>query len=134
MRTFAGVIVLLLTVCAAPARAGSELSIRLVEASEGARGGSLGGHLSKMLPANLPFKQYDLLDSQSLALPASGSVTLKGGFMVTCSGGQQNLSVSLFRNNELLLTTLLNLQDDKPVVLGGFPGARGKVMIVLEAR
>jgi hypothetical protein len=125
-----------LGVLASAAHAGSELGIRLVEANS--RRGGMGPGLEDvagLLRENLPFNTFRLVSSGALRLPARGSTAdLGSGLAVTCSGSQRNLSVTVTRGRRPLLRTTVALRDDRPWILGGFPGGDGKLIVILLAR
>ncbi len=112
----------------------STLSIRLVEASQ--RVASPSPELSdveEILRRNLPFASFSLQAAQTLALPANRTVAL-GGFQVTCRGPHQELQVAIQRGGRVLISTILRLNDQTPVILGGFDSPNGKHIFVFVAR
>ena len=143
-----GPLAVALMLWASLAVAGDTLSIRLVEASnprkgrEGAAAGERAAQgapkgledIEDTLKQNLPFNTFALVDEQTMKLPASETANLARSFTVRCSGKQDALSVSLKRNKEELLSSVLSLRDNKPVILGGFPSDKGKLLVVLVAR
>jgi hypothetical protein len=115
--------------------AGSSLSMRLVEASN--TGGGVASSLEDVagaLRGQLPFNTYQQLAAGSTALPASGSTSQLGDYQITCSGPQNALAIKVARGRRTLINTTVNLRDGKPVLLGGFPSAGGKLIIVFKSR
>jgi hypothetical protein len=111
---------------------GQTLTIRLVEASTRGAGVSMGlGDVKMLLEQNLPYRSYKEIDRKAVRLPANETVTLKGGYVVRCSGLQDRLQVTVEREGYVLVQTVLNLHDRKPFVLGGFESNGGKSMIIL---
>ncbi len=127
-------IVALLALTGAASAAGS-LSIRLVQASN--RGQGVGDGLSdvaELLRGNMPFNTYALLATRSLALPADGAMPMGEGLTVRCSGRQGNLQVTVTRDGRAVLQTTVELQDGIPLIVGGIPTERGKLIFILLAR
>lgn len=126
--------VVLLLAAAGNGRSADALSIRLVEASrESAPPVAALADVADILSRNLPFASYSLQGSQSLALPARQTVSL-GGFTLTCTGPAEELQLAVRRGNRTLISTLLRLQRGTPVIVGGFPSARGRQIFVIVAR
>jgi hypothetical protein len=119
---------------ASAARAGSELSARLVEASK--EGTSSAGleDVMEVLKTNLPFTAYRLLGSGAAPLPAAGRTLRLAGYSVKCSGPQDNLDLEVARRKRVLLRTTISLRDGRPLIVGGFPAGRGKHVLVFVAR
>ena len=117
------------------ARAGSAVSVRLVEASNspGGDGGGLEDVL-EILQQNLPYKFYKLVEKADVSLPAQDTATNLGDLTVSCSGKQESLKIVVRRKNRVALNTTVNLKDKKPLILGGFPTAKGKLVLVFVAR
>lgn len=128
-------ILLAAILCAAPAFAGSSVSIRLVQADNS--GSGVGGGLddvSELLKSNLPFNSFKLVSSGSVQLPAGGSAGLGQGFAAQCKGSQDSMQITVTRGGKKVLDTKVGLQDDVPLILGGFPAGSGKLMLVLLAQ
>jgi hypothetical protein len=129
------VLSLVAALTALPVFAAEALTIRLVRASNGDGGMSEGlGDLQGILSGNLPFNRFQLIDSQTVLLPASSTVQLAGGFAVRCNGRQTALSVAVSRQGRQALSTTISLERGKPLILGGFPDGDGKLLVVLVAR
>ncbi len=126
---------LLVTVMALGAAAGTQLSIRLVEASQ--KGGSSSPELADVtaiLSRNLPFANFTLQGRRKISLPAEGTVVNIGGYSLTCNGSQRDLQLAIRRGNRVLVSTILRLTDGTPVIVGGFSSANGKQIFVLVAQ
>lgn len=118
-----------------PCVAGSRLSVRLVEASNEGTGVSAGlEDVASAMRSSLVFRSYTLVGSRSTPLPAPGSVIRLGPYSVKCSGPQSSLAIRVSKGGRDLLKTTVNLRDDKPLILGGFPSTRGKMILVFLAR
>jgi hypothetical protein len=125
---------LCLSVVAAPALAGSSLSIRLVRASNSAQGNGAGlEDVISVLKKSLVYSSYTLAGSASTALPARNSSRRLGPYTVTCNGPQGALAISVRHGRRELLKTSVSLRDGKPLILGGFPDAGGKLVLVFIA-
>jgi hypothetical protein len=115
--------------------AADSLSLREVEASNDGSGVPAAlQDVGKVLQSSVGFTGYRLLSSRTLPLPASGSVALQNGYTFKCSGPRENLEVLVTRGTEEILRTTASLRPGKPLVLGGFPGARGRVLLVLVVK
>jgi len=125
-------IVLLWIVLTVPCYAGNELSVRLVEAVQGADEQSSAGleDVIGILKRSLASANYRLVDSCIIQLPASAEQTL-GSYTIKCSGTQKNLAVTVLRHGkEVLKTANIPLQGTKPFILGGLPGKSGVMLLV----
>ena len=87
-----------------------------------------------ILQQNLPYQQFALLSSAKLTLPADNTVSGLGPYSVSCSGRQKSLNIVVSKGRSVLLSTTVSLRDGKPLVLGGFPSANGKHVLVILAR
>ena len=120
---------------AAPAMAGSDLSIRLVEASNSGRGSPSGlNDISGILKESLGFDSAVLIASSWIRLPADRQSRALADYSVTCSGPHNKLSISVQRGGKPLLKTGVALQDGKPLIVGGFPTPAGKHVLVFLLR
>ncbi|MDZ4198754.1 MAG: hypothetical protein U1E27_05645 [Kiritimatiellia bacterium] len=125
-----------LALLATAAPAAERLQIRVVEASMEESAADPGlRDVAAFLKENLPYRSFRLVDQTTLALPAPGNrVSLRPGFAVLGKGPQNRLDLTLEKDGRVLLNTVLSLRDGVPVVVGGFPGGRGRLMFVLVAR
>ncbi|MBN1672754.1 MAG: hypothetical protein JXR37_17050 [Kiritimatiellae bacterium] len=123
----------LLVFCLAvlPCLAGKKLSVRLVEATNrpGVKPAGLKDVID-VLKANLPYSSYRLADSTVLGLPADGSETVLDGYAVRCAGDQNALAIVVRQGRRELLKTSVVLQDNKPLIVGGFSIEGGKMILV----
>jgi hypothetical protein len=134
MKQFVYIATMLL--CISASALGGSLSIRLVNASNAGEGidGSLND-VAKALKGQLPFKRYQLVSSATASLPAGKAVSSLSGYKVTCNGPQNALAIRVDKGKRNLVSTTVNLQSKRPVLLGGFPGkAGGKLILVFVAR
>ncbi|MDP6524620.1 MAG: hypothetical protein QGI24_09410 [Kiritimatiellia bacterium] len=132
----AGVLLLLATQVEARPRQGG-LNIRLVEAYNEGSASSQGAALrdiESMLRRNLPYRNFRLVSSGSLSVPANGMVKLDRDVTVRCSGTLNNMSVVLERKRKMALQTRVRLSPGRPFIVGGFPSERGKLLVVLVVR
>ena len=116
--------------------AGSTLSVRLVEASNGGGGMGTGlGDVAHLLQSNLPYRSFQLLGSRSMSLPAESSAALGRGVTVNCSGQQGGVTVTVDIGGRTALQSTVSLRDNTPLVLGGFSsGSKGKLIVILLAK
>ena len=120
---------------ALPCLAGDQLSIRLVKASNSDRGSSAGlQDVFAKLAKSLPYKHYSLVASGSLRLPAKKAVQQLGEYTVRCDGKQSELSITVQRKGKQVLRKTANLPDGTHLIVGGFPTAGGKLILVFVAR
>ena len=119
---------------AASAQGGS-LAIRLIAANNDGAGVSSGlEDVAGLLQANLPFRRFDLLDQARVGLPADGGASLARGIGVRCNGPIDNLRVTVTRDGRQVINTTLRLGDFRPVILGGFPYERGRLLLLIVVR
>jgi len=120
---------------AAPCRAGSQVSIRLVEASNDGSGSPSGlNDVAGTLRDSLGFNRCSLIASAVIVLPVTRQTRQLGEYQVLCVGPQRSLSIEVSRGGKRLLKTNVSLQDGKPLLLGGFPSPIGKQVLVFLAR
>lgn len=118
-----------------PCLAGGVLSIRLIEASNQEREGSgQVEDVADVLRRSFVYKNYSLLASASMPLPAVGASRTLGAYTVTCSGPQSDLTIVVRRGRQQVLRTAVNLQNRTPLILGGFPSGSGALVLVFVAR
>lgn len=86
------------------------------------------------------FEHYRHLADSSVAVNLPGSATLALGdghylaVNATARDGKVRVEVRWMRGQESLLSTAVNLQRGKPVILGGVPQGDGKLIVTLTAR
>ena len=115
----------------ATASAGSNMSLRLVEASNSGRGSPAGlNDVSGIIRDSLGLDSCAFLASAWVRLPADNQARSLGGYEVLCSGPQHSLTITVRQGGRRLLKTNVALQDGKPLILGGFPSAGGKHIFV----
>lgn len=126
--------ILLLCAWALPALAGDRISVRLVEATNDGKGDGTGiEDVVNVLKKNLSYQNYVLVSRTSIALPARGEAQKVGKYSVICSGTQENLSILVQQGSKKLLQTTVKLDDGTPLVMGGFPSGKGKMVLVFVA-
>jgi hypothetical protein len=117
--------------------AGDQLTLRLVDARN-VRGISAEDKelqdVNTVLRNSLPFNSFTLLDTQRIKLPADSTVAMARGFKVTCSGPQEKLTIRVEQGGKELLSTSVELQDSKPLIIGGFANQGGRLILVVVAR
>ena len=119
----------------AGANAGETVSIRLVEASNNGEASSKQlDDVSSILKSQLSYKTYKLIDQKSCGLPAKGTIKMQKGFELECIGKQDNFSITVHKSGNKLLQTTLDLKSGKPLILGGFPSGKNKLLLVLLAQ
>ena len=126
-------ILAILLACAGTGWGGTVLSVRLVETSKTVEESSPGlEDVVEVLSRNLPFNSFTLLGNHAMELPARQTFRMRG-FTVRCYGRQEELMVAIMRRDKVLISTLIRLQDGKPVILGGFPSEKGRRVFVFVA-
>ena len=116
------------------ANAGDQLSVRLVRASNDLDGVGAGlGDVAATLQKSLVFKGYAKVAQASTGLPAAASLTL-GDYTVKLKGPQSGMDIEVRQGKRQLLKTNARLGDGKPLILGGFPAASDKMILVFLAR
>ncbi len=129
--------ILALLLASLSAIAGDLLTVRLVHASyeTGATDNALADiepALRNQLP--LTFKSYRMLDKRQIRLPAKTEQVLVNKLILRCEGPRQALRVMVDRQEDgatrEVLHTTLSLEDGKPLVIGGFPGEDGRLLLV----
>ena len=117
------------------AQAGNSLVIRLVLAHNDSSNVSPGlSDVQRTLSKNIPFKGFELLDQKRLPLPGGGKITMRHNIRLTASGSQGSLKVAVRHKRSRFVNTTLRLSDGRPVILGGIPSRRGKLLVVIVAR
>jgi len=130
-----GVVIILGLMGPAMAMAGSNLSIRLVNASHVGSGAPVGlNDISGMVRDNLGFSSCTLGGSLSWKIPTGLVTGSVGGYQIECAGRQEKLSIAVFRNGKQLLKTTVRLQDGTPFILGGFRAGPDMQMFVFLVR
>lgn len=115
--------------------AGDKLGLRLVEATNDNSGVAPQlADVAQLLQRNMPFTGYRLVDTKTLPLPAKGAVEMKLGFSVSCAGTPDSLAVTVMHKRDVLLRTTAALENGKPLILGGFPSAAGRIILILLVR
>ncbi len=119
---------------ALPAAAGT-VSIRLVEATDQRAGVDPGlEDVAAALRNSLVFKGYALLATASTSLPGTGSPVVLGPYEVRCTGPQNLVNIEVFHGHKRVLRTSVSLLGNSPVIVGGFAGKTGKIILVFMAR
>jgi hypothetical protein len=117
------------------AEAGKSLVIRLVLAHNTSEKVHKGlADVQKTLTENLPYTGFDLQDQKRLPLPGGGQVQMRHNIKLTASGGQESLTVRVRQKRRPFVNTTLKLTDGRPVILGGIPSKRGRLLVVIIAR
>jgi hypothetical protein len=124
-----------LMVSAGAVLAGPTLTIRLVDASNSGQGAGGGlEDVAQLLKENLPFNSFRLVANRSMPLPANGTVSLAEGIQARCSGDQRNLSVAIERGGKAQIQSTVELRNNTPLILGGMPSDKGKLIVILLAK
>jgi hypothetical protein len=113
-------------------QAGNELSIRLVKASETAKGG-VDVQLSDvgpLLKKTLSYNTYRLIATGAQDLPTNGGTLKLGDLGISCRGKQSKLHLSVTKDKKELLKTDVSLRAGKPFIVGGLPSS-GKDKLLL---
>jgi hypothetical protein len=124
---------LALVLTGSTALAADTLSVRLVEATNDGTG--IDGRLRDVAAAfgDLSFNSYRLVDAADFSIPA-GQTRGMGGYEVTCAGERKALVITVKLGRRELLNTTVSLRANKPLVVGGFPSPRGRMILVFVAR
>ncbi len=118
-----------------PALGGDSLTVRLIEASNTPATRPLPPDLEMKLKNNLPgpYRHFNLIDIQQVRLPANDRISLGGLCQLSLNGPQHKLAVGMVRQQQRIISMTVSLQDNKPLVVGGFPSLGGKYLVVLTA-
>ena len=112
--------------------AGDLVTFRLVEASNEGEGITPGlNDVESILISQLPFKRYGLIDRAECKLPANQVIKMSRGYTINCNGKQENFTVKVNQGKAEILQTTVALKDGKPLMLGGFPSGKGKLLLIL---
>jgi hypothetical protein len=116
-----------------PAQAeNNTLSIRLVRASQGSETDPQLRDVAALMRGNMAFSSFKLLESQTVALPASAPVKMGKNYKVALKGPAENLEITVTRGLHVMLKTRVVLQGRVPLVLGGIPAKDGTLLFVLN--
>jgi hypothetical protein len=109
------------------------LSVRLVEATND--GSGIDGRLRDVAAAfgDLSFNSYRLVDAADFPIPARETRAM-GGYEVACAGELGGLMITVRLRGQELLNTSVSLRPKKPLVVGGFPSRKGRMILVFVAR
>lgn len=131
-----GIATLLVAWPAPAAQAGQTAHIRLIAASGGpAKTDGALRDVEPLLKRNLNFSQLRLLDSGSVKLPSTGSaVALKSGVTVRCNGSADRLSITVESGGRVVAQTQVAMRPNIPLILSGFPGSGGTMMVIVQLR
>ncbi len=128
-------VVVLSQMWAMMSEAGELVTLRLVEASNTGDGVSPElKDVGSILKAQLPFKSYRLVDRGKCKLPADQSIGMSRGYRIRCTGVQDNFTIKIRQGKSEILQTTVALKDGKPLMLGGFPSNKGKLLLILLAK
>ncbi len=131
-RLLAGVILLAAALLPAAAQERVTLSIRLV------RAGQLGGidprlnDVAALMRGNMAFSSFQLVESKTVALPASAPLVFARHYTMILRGPAQDLDIAVTRGRSALLRTRVKLNSKAPLVLGGITTRNGTLMFVLN--
>lgn len=118
------------------AMAAQTAQIRLVAASAGAGKVDAGlGDVAPLLKRNLNVTQLQLLDSGSVRLPSTGDVlAMKAGVTVRCNGSADRLAITVESGGRVVAQTQVAMRAGIPLILSGFPGSGGTMMVIVQLR
>lgn len=130
----AGILLSILAFPAVSARAADMLDVRMVEATQvqQPRDPRLRD-VQHLLESNLPFASFVMIERVAVSA-VDGTATLEGGYTLRARGGSDLCRLTLERDGKTILQTQIRLKGDKPLVLGGFQGRKGKILLVIQAR
>ncbi|MBU4461068.1 MAG: hypothetical protein KJ579_10905 [Verrucomicrobia bacterium] len=131
-----GISALALAWPAPAAQAASTAHIRLIAASGGPAKVDPGlRDVEPLLKRNLNFTQLRLLDSGSVKLPTTGAaVSLKAGVTVRCNGSADKLAITVESGGRVVAQTQVAMRPNIPLILSGFPGGGGTMMVIVQLR
>ncbi len=123
--------VALLGVTGAAAAAGDQLSIRLVEAGQGA--GDISPELRDVarLLKRLNYPVYKLLASAAAGLPANQTLKLTDDLQVKLTGAQADLRVVVIRRRKKILAVNIVLRKPFLAVLPGATRSGGRLLLII---
>ena len=109
------------------------LNVRLVEASQSGPSTAPGlQDVAGLLARNTPYTHFALLSSRSMTLPGEGTLTMGTGVSVACSGSPKSLNILVRQGGSTVLKTTVKIDDQAPLILGGFPSRGGKLLLILR--
>ena len=115
--------------------AGDTLNLRMVKVSNQGQGVDHGlSDVGPLLSSQLPFKRFRLVDEKNGNLKVSSTLSVAHGYTVQYSGSQADLNLIMRHENDEVLKTSVQLLDNKPLILGGFPSENGKLIFILIAK
>ena len=118
------------------AQAASTAHIRLVAAAAGPDKTDAGlRDVAPLLKRNLHLTQLQLVDSGSVKLPSTGDiVALKSGVTVRCNGSADRLAITVESGGRVVAQTQVAMRPGIPLILSGFPGGGGTLMVIVQLR
>lgn len=118
------------------ALAAQTAQIRLVAASAGAEKVDAAlRDVAPLLKRNLNVTQIQLLDSGSVRLPSTGDVlAMKAGVTVRCNGSADRLAITVESGGRVVAQTQVAMRAGIPLILSGFPGSGGTMMVIVQLR
>ncbi len=118
------------------AEAAQTAHIRLVAAAAGPGGADAGlRDVEPLLKRNLNVTNLRLIDSGSVRLPSTGDVVaLKAGVIVRCNGSADRLAITVESGGRVVAQTQVAMRPGIPLILSGFPGSGGTLMVIVHLR
>jgi hypothetical protein len=126
---------LLLVGMGVAANAGSEVSVRLVAILPGPSSDSSGvNDVLDVLKNNIGENRYLVSAEDKISLPADNQIVGLAHVTLTCSGTQKNFQISVSTKGKQVINTNVELEDNKPFILGGTAGKKNKFVLVFVAK
>lgn len=118
----------------ASVHAGSQIDVRLVTILPGSSSDSSGvDDIIGVLKKNIGENRYSVAGQDTIGLPASGQTSDLGNVLLTCSGDQKNLQITVSTKGKVIVNTNVELESGKPFILGGTQG-KTKFVLVFVAK
>lgn len=110
------------------------VSLKLVVAKESSESSSGKGidNVNSLLQSNLSYDSYTTLAQKVVPLKNADGIVLAEGVAVALSEvDKTSLAIRISRDKKQVLNAKITLRKDKPVILGGFSGKSGKLMVIV---
>lgn len=82
-----------------------------------------------LLKKSFSFNCYTLLGSKSVSTPVNRRISLNG-YQLLCKGDDNRMQVTVYHDKKSILKSSVIFRKGKPVIIGGFKGAKGKIFFV----
>ena len=110
------------------------ITIRLIELFNSKQPKTAQGlnDVSKLI-SEFRYNSSDLLATVPVSLPAKNQKVAIGDYQMTLNGNASKLKVTISKGKAVLLSTTVSISQ-KPVIVGSFPGGKGKKAFVFTKK